>query len=408
MSGTGGGRGETALDVPFCGLPCPPLRLEVEGEVVRALGGGCPVCRAAVEAPSVAGPALVEGKPATLEAAVARACELLRGARRPLVYGLAHSATGTARLATAVAARLRGAIDIEGSATLQPEIDVVQSSGLCAATFGAIRSFADVVLLWRTDPRGTHPQLLGPADGTPARRCIVVTEHSPSQEAAAEDLIVPLPPGEDLEAALVLHALVAGRAPRPGCLAPDRTTALETAAGALRKARYAAIVRDPGGALEAGGAVAARALCAALQALAASLQETRRGAAVSLGAGGNVAGAMAALLSSCGLPRAVSFQDGTPRSCAGGADGADALLFIGPLRGPAPATPPWVVVGPRQPAGLEAAEVIIPTAVPALSESGLWLRADGVPVRLAAPIASPLPREGEVLRLLLERLEAAA
>jgi formylmethanofuran dehydrogenase subunit B len=51
---------------------------------------------------------------------------------------------------------------------------------------------------------------------------------------------------------------------------------------------------------------------------------------------------------------------------------------------------------------------MIPTAVPALSESGIWLRADGVPLRLAAPVASKLPREGEVLRRLLSRLEAAA
>jgi formylmethanofuran dehydrogenase subunit B len=135
---------------------------------------------------------------------------------------------------------------------------------------------------------------------------------------------------------------------------------------------------------------------------------------------------MAALLSSCGLPRAVSFQDGTPRPCIGRADGApsvasiaaDAFLFVGPQDGSAEATAgarradgtpaPCIVVGPRRPSGLGAAEVIIPTAVPALSESGIWLRADGVPVVLAAPVASQLPREGDVLRLILSRLEAAA
>jgi formylmethanofuran dehydrogenase subunit B len=426
MNEPGDACGETALDVPFCGLPCLPLRLELEGDVVRALGGGCPVCRAAVEAPSVTGPALVDGKPATLEVAVAHASELLRAARRPLVHGLAHSTTGTARLAAAVAARLRGAIDIEGSARFQPEIDVVQSSGGCTATFGAIRSSADVVLLWRTDPRATHPRLLGDGDGTPARRFIVVTERSAPREASKEDLIVPLPPGDDLEAALVLRSLVSGRAPRRGSLSSERTAALVAAGEALRAARYAAIVCDVGGVLAGGGATTARSLTAALQALAASLQETTRSAVVSLGAGGNVAGAMAALLSSCGLPRAVSFLDGTPRSCAGRADGAvslatiaaDAFLFVGPQGGSAEATPrvrradgapaPCVVVGPRRPAGLDEAEVMIPTAVPALSESGIWLRADGVPLRLAAPVASKLPREGEVLRRLLSRLEAAA
>jgi formylmethanofuran dehydrogenase subunit B len=102
-----------------------------------------------------------------------------------------------------------------------------------------------------------------------------------------------------------------------------------------------------------------------------------------------VAGAIAALLSSCGLPRAVSFHDGTPRPIAGDPIAvADAVLHVGPK----------IVVGRD--------EVIIPTAVPALSERGVWLRADGVPVTLTGPVASDLPRQGDVLRLLLDALEA--
>lgn len=307
------------MSVPFCGLPCD---------------GGCAVCRAAMHAPIPGGPPRVEGTKVSLEAAVARAAEILRAARSPLVYGLATSASGTARIAAAIAARLRGAIDIEGSAVLQPEIDVLQSSGGCSASFGAMRASADVVLLWRVDPRGSHPELFGDAP----RRFIHLAD-------------------ADLETALVLR-----RAP------PE----------ALRSARYVAIVHAPEG----------RAVIAALHALASTLMETRRAAVVSLGAGGNVAGAMAALLSACGLPRAVSFHDGTPRPYASDPMDADTLLRVGPQK---------VAVGP----------VIIPTAVPALSERGVWLRADGVPVPLLAPVASDLPREGEVLRLLLRALEVS-
>jgi formylmethanofuran dehydrogenase subunit B len=365
---------DVRLAVPFCGLPCPPLRLEFRD-------GGCAVCRAAVEAPAPAGPPLVEGKPVSLEAAVARASETLRAARRPVVFGLAHSACGTARIAAAIAARLRGAIDVEGSSLLQPEIDVLQSSGGCFATFGAIRSSADVVLLWRVDPRAAHPELFGDAAETPARRFIHLTDADTG--------------GNDLEAALVLRALVSGRAPR--------AAAFEDVAGALRAARYAAIVHGTGWREPAEG----RAVLAALHALAGTLLETRRAAVVSLGAGGNVAGAMAALLSSCGLPRAVSFHDGSARPVGRDTMDADALLLVGAL-GRAPATGgPVVVVGPGAPPGPDSPEVIIPTAVPALSERGVWLRADGVPVTLTAPVASDLPREGDVLRLLLDVLETA-
>ena len=399
--------------VPFCGLPCAPVRLEVEGEVVKARGGGCPACRAAVEAPAVPGPPLVAGRPASLEEAIARAAGLLRAARSPLVYGLAHSTCGTARSAAAIAQRLRGVVDIEGSECLQPEIDVVQSSGACMATYGAIRTAADVVLLWRIDPRETHPELLGPPPGAQERRIILVTDPGTGMATGA-DRLVRLPRDRDVEAVLALRALVAGRAPRAGSVPADQAAALAAAAETLRAARTAAILHAPAWRDAAEG----RAMVAGLQALAATLQETTRAAAVSLGAGGNVAGGIAALLAACGLPRAVSFRDRTPRSCAGRTASADAVLCIGrhggrnggPLGAALGETrgAPFVVVGPRPPADPVSPAVIIPTAVPALSETGVWLRADGVPVTLAAPVETRLPREGEVLRRLLERLEATA
>jgi formylmethanofuran dehydrogenase subunit B len=92
--------------------------------------------------------------------------------------------------------------------------------------------------------------------------------------------------------------------------------------------------------------------------------------------------------------------------------GADALLLIGArsvAQGASAAVRERgaVVIGPRLPEGCERPEVFIPTAVPALSERGLWLRADGVPVPMRAPVSSSRPTEGEILDRLLGRLAAA-
>jgi len=53
---------------------------------------------------------------------------------------------------------------------------------------------------------------------------------------------------------------------------------------------------------------------------------------------------------------------------------------------------------------LDAADVVIPTAVPGLECPGTMLRMDGDEVGLAAPVKSACPTEEEVLRKLAERL----
>jgi formylmethanofuran dehydrogenase subunit B len=187
----------------------------------------------------------------------------------------------------------------------------------------------------------------------------------------------------------------------------------------LRRARYSAIFWDPR-ATSSGRGVA---IASALTLLARDLNATTRSVARPLGAGGNVAGAIAALAAACGYPRAAGFADGTPRFAPGefdaarmiGAGGADALLLLGTrsvemapgtARGgsrPAPAT---VVIGPRLPRGVDDPEVWIPTSTPGLSAAGTATRADGVTVVLKALVPSRLPAEDDVLDRLLERFAA--
>src|SRR5690348_5690120 len=138
-----------------CGLLCDDVTVEAAGGDLELK----PDCRLGAEwfsermvRATNAPAATIDGEPADLESALARAAELLRGARRPLVQGFEHATVEDARAAVALAERL-GAVIATGSAA-------GSWRGASTATLGEIRDRSKVVVIWREDPETTHPRLL--------------------------------------------------------------------------------------------------------------------------------------------------------------------------------------------------------------------------------------------------------
>jgi formylmethanofuran dehydrogenase subunit B len=400
---------------PFCGLPCGEMTIKSGERGTLLATGGCPVCREAVagaggppgDAPSDA--PRVEGKEVPLDRAIQGAARILLAARAPVVYGLSRSADGAALRACELAAALGGALDIEGSGDLQPDLTCLQQLGLPSATFGEIRNRADLLLLWRCDPRATHPSIFGRPAGTPLEspggRAVIVAPAIDAGPPVQADLVLDVGAQGDLAVLLSLRAVLHDRQPageKIGGVTRDR---LRDAAARLRKAHYTAIIWDSRATRGSGGT----AVAAALTLLARDLNRVTRCAARPLGAGGNVAGALATLAATTGVPRAIDFASGRPRFAAGERDvaalvaggAADVILLIGARALPGSrAGVKAIVVGPRVPEGITGPEVFIPTAVPGLSAAGNGRRADGVPVRLRAVIPSRHPLEEDVLAAL--------
>jgi formylmethanofuran dehydrogenase subunit B len=398
--------------LPFCGLPCAETALTFEnGRVVEARGG-CAVCRDAALALRFDGDPLISGRGATLDEALDRAAARIRQARRPFLYGLAASPVGTARLAARLAARLDAAIDVEGGDLLGPEIEAVAATGQVTATFGEIRAAADLVILWRCDPRSTHPDFLRPATPRGARRIIAV----PPCVRGAGDLVLPIPDGRDVEALQTLRSLVNGR---PVAAAPEE---LRRAAAAIGAAHRVAILWNPRLPAEEGSGRAtapahAAALAAGFAALTLDPRSRPRIAAKAL-APAQITGGVAGLLSATGYPRAIGFSGGRPvcdpvRFGAGRMlrGGADLLIAVEPLRPMPDGTAcPTLLLGSRLPEDWPEPEVLLPVVPPALHD-GLFLRSDGVPMdrpRLRPagldPVLGARPGEARVLEALLERL----
>jgi formylmethanofuran dehydrogenase subunit B len=423
-----------------CGLPCVPTTLETLDDGSTRVTGGCPACREEAAAFRDAGlPSPREAGGDALSEKIGAAAAILLESRAPFIYGLGRSATVVARRAAALAAILGGAVDIEGADIAGADLLALQSFGLPGATFGEIRNRADLLLLWRCDPRATHTRLFERPSRTPCARMetrvvVIVPAGTAAPPAGAgddlaaggaahraTDLVLPARAGRDLEIALSLRALVNDIPPAGESIGGVPLAVLREAAERLRRARYAAILWDPAATAGAGG----DAVASSLALLARDLNRHTRCVARPLGAGGNVAAAMAALAAACGYPRAVSFASGTPRYGPGEHDAArmigdgraDVLVLVGArLQGDRPkgdrrarrerGRTRVVAIGPRLPRGFDEADVFIRTAVPGISAPGSAGRADGLHVALPAALPPAGPAEETVLEMITRQVQA--
>ena len=145
-----------------CALLCDDVVLERSGDDVRLqprceLGAAWFSDRVRRER---AAAATIGGHPADVDAALVRAADLLRGARRPLVHGFDEATTEDARAAVALADRLGALVATDGLRGTWPGAPAVPLRGASTATLGEIRDRSRVVVIWRDDPETTHPRLL--------------------------------------------------------------------------------------------------------------------------------------------------------------------------------------------------------------------------------------------------------
>ncbi len=390
---------------PFCALLCDDLVVEAAGSRLRVTANGCPRAQAgfARRMPASVSP-MVEGRPVSLDEAVARAVAILRDAGLPLLAGLGTDTAGM-RAAIRLAEAVGGVLDHAHGAGLLANLAAMQGGGWVTATLAEARNRPDFVLLVGGDGSAVssrlHERVLRPprtldSDGPPLRR-IVQLGGEPSAWPEIEH--VACPPAGLLPAVGLLRAAIAGRR-------VDAADArLAAIAEALRGARYALIVWAPGLLPEPEATVTH------LAEITKTLNVKGRAAGLPLSAADNVIGANQVATWQTGVPLPLGLVAGVPEHeprrwsatalLARGA--ADALLWVsslGDLEPPATAVPTIVLTRagfvPKRPV-----EVLIPVGTPGLDHAGSLYRSDGVvalPVRgLRRPVA---PSAAEVVTAL--------
>ena len=102
----------------FCGCVCDDIELHAEGDHITKAKNACSLGKSWFlnhTAEKLYPEALIDGKPATVEAAVEAAADYLHAANMPLVYGLSNTTCEAQRAAVALAERIGGVVDSHSS-----------------------------------------------------------------------------------------------------------------------------------------------------------------------------------------------------------------------------------------------------------------------------------------------------
>ena len=290
---------------PFCSLACDDLVVEAEGASLRVVANGCPISVPAFARPVGDATPRVGGQPASLEAAVERAANLLASSRLPLFAGLGTDTAGT-RAALALAEAAGGIVDHAAAAGQLANIRVTQDAGWVTATLAEARNRPDLMLFVGTDTTAVAPRLLerllrpGPRLVERPERRLVFLGAVPPEGVAAEH--IPCPP-ERLPLVLAwLEGAVMQRR------LPDVDPAVAALGQRLREASYSLIVWAAG---EMEGPHADL-LVGRLAAVLRELNATTRAAGLPLAGFDNIVGVNQAVSWQVGTPLRTSLASGAP------------------------------------------------------------------------------------------------
>jgi formylmethanofuran dehydrogenase subunit B len=251
--------------------------------------------------------ARIDGKPASLEAAAARAAEILSRARLPVIAGLGTDVAG-ASAAILLAERLRGAYDHMRSNEIFADLDVLRQAGAMMTTPAVARLHADVLVFIGDDLTTIWPQLierLAPGETPPFQLELEPRQFiwiAPPKASPIEGVAFKALETANLQETLAaLRARVAGR---PIAASEEETRRLDEIAAILNKAHYGVLVWGP--------RQLDRLSIEMATGLILDLNKTTRFSSLPLGAADDAAGVVQTSGWSTGFPVRTSFGRGYP------------------------------------------------------------------------------------------------
>lgn len=402
---------------PFCGLVCDDLVVGTAAGRLAVKANGCAVAVAGFARASAGGGAVgarIAGRPASLAEATAEAARLLRGARQPLIGGLATDVEGS-RAAGRLADRCGGVLDHMNTAAAIRNIRVLQDTGWITTTLSEIRNRADLLIAVGGNIVNRFPRFF--------ERCIVNRDTLFSEQRRCEVIFLGGSAPDGLELPGGAPTVIACEIPRLyevfgvlRALVADRPIAAESAAGVpiatlralaerMKAAQYGVVAWAAPDFDFAHAELTVQGLCELVKDLN---RETRFSGLPLGGSDGDVTSDAVHLWQSgfgartCygqGVPEHDSYHYATARMLERGE--ADALLWISSFNPgrvpPASMVPTIVLAGEAMILDREPA-VFIPIGTPGVDHAGHLFRTDRV---VALPLqrlrASALPSAAEVL-----------
>ncbi|HNU39132.1 MAG: hypothetical protein BWY13_01408 [Euryarchaeota archaeon ADurb.Bin190] len=360
---------------------------------------------------------MIGGKQVDLNQAIARAAEILRSAKSPLLLGWSNSTLEAQRVGISLAEKLGATIDDTSTFCQDSLMESILSGNLPSSTLDDVRNYADTSIFWGADPSNSHPRHLSRFSYYPRgekrqksyeeeRTCLVVDVRMSATAALCKENLYRVSPGGDAEFIEAIISVLEGKIPRVG----DKKKMIELG-GLLKKTEWGAIFPGPGLVYSLQGNMEI------LERLLARLNEITVFKVVPMVGHFNTRGFYELLREKTGHVNRVSFKGGEiahgpEQSVMTAAKSCDAALIVGsdPLSSlpfgtaQALARLPLIAIDPHRSLTTDAAEVVIPSAISGLEAGGTAVRTDGVKIEFEPIIEAGIPADEQILKRIMEAI----
>jgi formylmethanofuran dehydrogenase subunit B len=418
-----------------CGCVCDDIDVVVEDNRIVEARRACELGKAwflghersEATAPQQTG-CWIDGRPATVDAGIERAAQLLVTARYPLIYGLRNTTCEAQQAAASLADWIGACIDTPTSTHHGPWGVSFQGVGEVTSSLGEVANRGDLIVFWGVDPATTHPRHFERYSLYPqgmfvprgrADRTVVVVDVRRSATADVADVFFQVKPDSDFEALWTLRALAAGReldAAQVRSTTGVPLDAWQDLVARMKRAKFGVMFFGGGLAMTRGKHLNTEALLA----LVRDMNAYTRFVAKAMRGEGNVTGADNVLAWRTGFAFGVNLARGYPRFNPGeytareilSRQEADAALIVqydateelGAEAQRHLEAIPRIVIESRPTAAAERAAVAFRTATAGIHTGGTVYRMDEIPLPLRPAITSPLASDEDILRRIERRV----
>ena len=411
----------TEVPSPFCGIGTDDLTIKVDGVLLKVIENGCAVNTPAFEQPITDTRARVAGQEVSLEVAVAKAAELLKDTKLPLIGGCATDVNGMRGL-LALADKAGAVVDNMNFTGARNNFLALQDSGWMNTTLAEVKNRCDFLLVVGTDVEAFAPRFFERylwnkesmfLEDTTARE-VIYLGRVPSGPASTSPngnpaQVFPCAIDDLPEVVAVLRALVKKQPIRATTVAGINVTDLQAIADKLLAATYGVVTW-------AAGALAYRQAELTVQTLSEMIKDinnrdTRCSGLPLAGKEGDqtanqvcgwTTGYPARTRFSKGYPEYDPFLNETKLLLDSGE--ADALVWVQAFNVkavPPETSIPTIVVGRSGMTFAKEPDVFIPVGTPGIDHAGHAYRMDNVvAIRLKKLRDSGLPSTAEVLNAI--------
>jgi formylmethanofuran dehydrogenase subunit B len=360
---------------------------------------------------------MIDGEKVDLDSAIAKAAEILKSAKSPLLCGWSNSTSEAQAAGIKLAEKLGATMDDTSTFCQGILMERILSGNIPSCTLDDVRNFADTTIFWGSDPSSSHPRHLSRFSYYPRgekrqksyeeeRTCIVVDVRKSPTARLCSNYYFRVAPGGDAQFMEAILAVLEGKIPKVG----DKKKMIELASH-LKKTKWGAIF--PGHGL----IYSLQDNMELFERLLAKLNEITTFRVIPMVGNYNMRGFNELMLEKTGFINRVSFKGGTAahgpeHSVIAAAKTCDAALVMG--SDPISTMPfgtahslarlPLIAIDPRRSLTTDAAKVVIPSAISGLEAGGTAVRMDGVRIKFEPIIGTLLLSDEQILNRIMEAI----